>query len=256
MKKLQYTFILAILSFFGFSLAFTSCREYIDYPVEEPPIDLLCTLNIRGGCLDQWELVDDGFGYKSLEPAGDFLRTLNYLYTLPAAAGGPGPKTTFNTDDSYSGTYAALLVTGSFQPYPTQPPIIIPGLVGTDSLDIPNATICVGKSYTSKPLSFQGYYKYEPVGGDSALFSVLLSKYNTGAHKRDTIALARQVITNPVSTYTMLDLPLNYYFTDVTPDTLTLLICSSADIRFNDLMNCKGQVGSKLWVDEISFIMP
>jgi len=254
MKKLQYSFIIAILSFFGISLAVTSCREYIDYPVEEPPIDLLCTLNIRGGCLDQWELVDDGFGYKSLEPAGDFLRTLNYLYTLPAAAGGPGPKTTFNTDDSYSGTYAALLVTGEFSPQGS--PILIPGLLGTDSLDIPNGTISVGKRYTEKPLRFQGYYKYEPVGGDSALFSVLLSKYNTGAHKRDTIALARQVITNTVSTYTMIDLPLNYYFTDVTPDTLTLLICSSADIRFNDLMNCKGQVGSKLWVDEISFIMP
>lgn len=254
MKKLRFPFIIAVLTFMGFSLAFTSCREYIDYPVEEPPIDLLCTLNIRGGCFDQWELVDDGYGNKCLEPAGDFLRTLNYLYTLPEAAGGPGPKTTYNTDDSYSGTYAALLVTGCFSPMGDS--IIIPGLIGTDSLDIPNATISVGKRYTEKPLRFQGYYKYEPVGGDSALFSVLLSKYNTGAHKRDTIALARQVIKNTVSTYTMIDLPLDYSFTDVTPDTLTLLICSSADIRFNDLMNCKGQVGSKLWVDEISFIMP
>jgi len=254
MKKFRFSFIIAILSFFGFSLALTSCREYIDYPVEETPIDLLCTLNIRGGCLDQWELVDDGYGNKCLEPAGDFLRTLNYLYTLPADAGGPGPKTAFNTDDSYSGAYAALLVTGSFSPQGTS--IIIPGLLGTDSLDIPNATISVGKPYTAKPLRFQGYYKYEPVGGDSALVSVLLSKYNTVAHKRDTIALARQIIKNTVTTYTMLDLPINYSFTDVTPDTLTLLICSSADIRFNDLMNCKGQVGSKMWIDEISFVMP
>lgn len=253
MKKLRYNFILTILSFFGFSLAFTSCREYIDYPVEETPIDLLCTLNIRGGCLDQWELVDDGNGYKSLEPAGDYLRTLNYLYTLPAAAGGPGPQTTYKADDSYSGTYAALLVTGEFSPQGS--PILIPGLLGTDSLDIPNATICVGKPYTSKPARFQGYYKYEPVSGDSALVSVLLSKFNTVAGKRDTIALARSVYKDSITSYTHIDIPINYYSAE-TPDTLTLLISSSAGIKLNDLFHCVGRVGSKLWIDEIQFVMP
>ncbi|HOY32156.1 MAG TPA: PCMD domain-containing protein [Bacteroidales bacterium] len=253
MKKAPYFFVVVFLILTGCFIILPSCRKYLDDYEQEPPVELLCTLNIRGGCFDQWVNRDDGSGFKCLEPAGDYLRTLNYLYTLPTEAGGPGPKTTFNTSDSYAGTYAALLVTGSFSPMGS--PIIIPGLVGTDSLDIPNATIRVGKPYTAKPLRFQGYYKYEPVGGDSALVSVLLSKFNSGAGKRDTIGLARQVYKNTVTTYTSIDLPFTYFSTE-TPDTLTLLICSSADIRFNDLMNCKGQVGSKFWIDEISFVMP
>ncbi|HOV11832.1 MAG TPA: hypothetical protein PLL90_08715, partial [Bacteroidales bacterium] len=106
-----------------------------------------------------------------------------------------------------------------------------------------------------KPLKFRGYYKYAPVGGDSALVSVLLSKYNPALGKRDTIGLGREIFKNVVTEYTMIDLPINYQSQE-TPDTLTLLVCSSAGIRFDDLMNCKGQVGSTMWIDEIFFIMP
>jgi hypothetical protein len=252
MKRFHYSFILIISAFFGF-LLLSSCRKYIDETTEETPIDLVCTLNIRGGCLDQWELVNDGYDNLCLEPAGDYLRTLNYLYTLPIAAGGPGPQTTYKADDSYSGNYAALLITGEFSPMGS--PILIPGIVGTDSLDIPNATIRVGKPYTSKPVSFQGYYKYEPVDGDSALVSVLLSKFNSAAGKRDTIALAREVYKNFTTSYTHIDIPLNYYSTE-TPDSLTLLISSSAGLNLNDLFHCVGRVGSKMWIDEIQFVMP
>lgn len=236
----------------SFILTASSCKK--DPPDPPPPDDTVdCQLNIPGGCMDEWVNWDDGYGFICMEPAGKFLRTLNYLTTLPSAIGGPGPQTTDSTRDSYSGKYAALLTTKTFSPQGS--PILIPGLIGTDSLDIPNGTIRLGNRYTQKPLKFQGYYKYEPVNGDSALVSVLLSKFNTLAGKRDTIALARQVYKNTVSTYTLIDLPLNYYNSD-TPDTLTLIICSSAGVKFNDLMNCEGQVGSKMWIDEISFVMP
>jgi len=253
MKKLHYSFTVIFCVFFVSLTIFSSCRKYIDYIEEEPPVKLECTLNIPGGCLDQWMNWDDGNGFKCLEPAGNFLRSLNYLYTLPVAAGGPGPQTADSTRDSYSGKYAALLTTKSFSPMGQ--PILIPGLIGTDSLDIPNATIRVGKPYTKRPIAFDGYYKYEPVNGDSALISVLLSKFNSTESKRDTIALVKAIYKNTVTTYTHIELPLTYYST-VTPDSITLLICSSGGIRLDDLMNCKGQVGSKLWIDEISFIMP
>ena len=256
MKKKYCFFIIAFLASIGFFAILPSCRPYIDYIKEEPPVDLQCTLNITGGCLDQWTLLDDGTGNKSFEPAGGFLRTLNYLYTLPVAAGGPGPLTSDTTPDSYSGKYAALLTTKNFSPMGS--PILIPGLVGTDSLDISAQNIRLGKPYSLKPLRFQGYYKYEPVGGDSAMVSVLLSKYNSVAGKRDTLAIARQIIKNTVQIYTLIDIPLIYdtAYIAQTPDTLTLLLCSSAGINFADLFHCKGQVGSKMWIDEISFIMP
>lgn len=252
MKKIPYISVAILMVSCGFFAVLPSCRPYIDdIPVK--PVDLECQLNIKGGCFDQWESVDDGYGNICMEPAGDYLRTLNYLTTLPVSAGGPGPLTADSSRDYYSGRYAALLTTGTFSPMGD--PIIIPGIVGTDSLDIPNATIILGKRYTSKPLKFQGYYKYQPVGGDSALILVLLSKYNTGAGHRDTVAFVQQIIRNAVNTYTPIDLSLNYYNAE-TPDSLTLIISSSAAVNFVDLMNCKGQVGSKLWIDEIQFVMP
>lgn len=237
-----------------------SCRKYI-YNNKEvtPPPDLVCQLNIRGGCLDQWYTASDNLPSNPhfwMEPAGGFLRTLNYLTALPPGAGGPGPLTADSTSDSYSGSHAALLITKSFSPNGT--PILIPGLVGTDSLDISAQNIRLGKRYTEKPLRFNGYYKYQPVSGDSALISVLLSKYNVVTSKRDTIGFVKQIYKSTVSTYTFIDLPLNYnpLYVTYTPDSLTLLICSSAGINFADVFNCKGQVGSRMWIDEISFVMP
>jgi hypothetical protein len=253
MKKVQYFSVIILLVACGFYLSFSSCRPYIDeIPLAPPPV-LNCQLNITGGCFDQWESVDDGYGNICMEPAGGYLRTLNYLTTLPGSAGGPGPLTTDSTRDSYSGKYAALLTTGTFSPQGA--PILIPGIVGTDSLDIPNATIILGKRYTSKPIKFQGYYKYQPVGGDSGIILVLLSKFNTASHHRDTVAYAQQLIKNATSSYTPIDLSINYYNSE-TPDSLTLIIASSGGVNFVDLMNCKGQVGSKLWIDEIQFVMP
>jgi len=253
MKRIQTISVSLLLVLAGIILLFISCRPYIDDVPLAPPPSLKCQLNITGGCFDQWVSVDDGYHNICMEPAGDYLRTLNYLTTLPASAGGPGPLTTDSTTDSYSGRYAALLTTATFSPMGS--PIIIPGLVGTDSLDIPNATIILGKRYTSRPIKFQGYYKYQPVGGDSGIVLVLLSKFNTAAHHRDTVAFARQVIKNAVTTYTPIDLTINYNSAE-TPDSLTLIVASSGGVNFVDLMNCKGQVGSKLWIDEIQFVMP
>ncbi len=254
MKKTYYFSIIVVLVSCATFIFMASCRKYIDdTPVVKTPDELLCQSNITGGCFDQWQSIDDGYGLICMEPAGNYLRTLNYLTTLPSSVGGPGPLTTDSSRDSHSGTYAALLITGTFSPQGD--PLIIPGLVGTDSLDIPNATIHLGKRFTARPDSLQGWYKYVPVGGDSAMVSVLLSKYNVAAQKRDTIGLLRQIYHNTVYNYTFIDLPITYY-SAATPDTLTLLICSSAGINFVDLLACKGQVGSRMWIDEISFVMP
>jgi len=252
MKKIHTPFVLAFLISLGFVAILISCRPYIDTPIINNE-KLNCPLNITGGCFDQWVKLNDGYDNIWMEPAGGYLRSLNYLTTLPTSAGGPGPLTLDSTRDSYSGPFAALLITDTFSPQ--HDVVLIPGLIGTDSLDIPNATIILGKRYTSRPVSLKGYYKYIPVGGDSALVSVMLSKYNSALHKRDTVGWVKQLYKTPVTTYTLINLPITYQSTAI-PDSLTLLICSSAGVRFNDLMHCKGQVGSKMWIDEIEFIMP
>lgn len=253
MKKFSYISVVILLVTGGFFTSLFSCRPYIDDVPMPPTEGLVCTLNITGGCLDQWVWANDGNDFYCLEPSGGFLHSLNYLTTLPSSASGPGPQTTDSTTDSYSGKYAALLTTKVFTVQGT--PILIPGIVGTDSLDIPNATILLGKGYTQRPTKFNGYYKYQPVGGDSGVVFVLLSKFNTVSGHRDTVAFARQIIKNAVSTYTFIDLPIDYR-SSATPDSLTLIIASSGDINFVDLMGSKGQEGSRLWIDEIQFDKP
>ena len=254
MNKFKLTFVLAFMAFGVILLTSARCKKDPDPEPEPEPTPITCTLNISGGCFDEWVSWDDGYGFKCLEPAGSYLRTLNYLTTLPGAVGGPGPQTTDSSTDSYSGKYAALMTTKSFSPQGT--PILIPGIVGTDSLDIPNSNIRLGKRYTLKPVKLLGYYKYQPVGADSGIIMVLLSKYNTVTHSRDTVAFNQKVIKSAVTTYTAIDMPIIYHTTSVTPDTITFLAASSGGVKFQDVMHCVGEVGSKLWIDEVSFQMP
>jgi hypothetical protein len=212
-----------------------------------------CMSNITDGCLDDW-MTFNSFGNDYFNPAGGFLQSLNELAALPAAAGGPGPMTVDTVRDCVQGIYAAKLVSGSFNPLGS--PIFIPGYIGSSVLDIPNATIYLGKPYTLRPERFQGYYKYSPVGGDSALVQVMLSRYNSGAGKRDTLSFDRIIIHSAVPVYTQIDFPLNYLDTLNTPDTLILVFASSAGVNFQVLDGSHGQVGSTMWVDDLKFVFP
>ncbi|MBI5539777.1 MAG: PCMD domain-containing protein [Bacteroidia bacterium] len=257
MNNKKAFFVLGLIAVSLLLVFVNACKKD---PAETTPVDttnhtITCQLNIPGGCLDQWVTVGaDGSTW--IEPGGDFLRTLNELSSMPPEIGGPGPVTVVETTDSYSGK-AAKLTTKIFHPLPTTN-IVLPGMLGATRLDIPNQTIHIGKPYTFKPVKFQGYYKYQPVNGDSALVLILLSKYNSGTGKRDTIGYVRQTYTAAITTYTKIELPIYYYPAHIseTPDSLSLIIISSAGLNLQSLTQCTGQDGSTLWMDEISFIMP
>jgi hypothetical protein len=245
----------AIVIFAVITAAFSiqsGCKKETTPPVDEPDPVVTCTANITGGCFDEWKDITTGV-YPYYEPAGDFLKTLNLLASLPPEIGGPGPVTTEKTTDSYSGAMAAKLISKVFSPQQGTN-IFLPGLVASSELNIPAQTIDLGKPYTGRPVSFKGYYKYFPVSGDSALIEVLLTKYNTSLHKRDTIAITKNIIKNTVSSYTLFDYALTYHSTD-TPDTAVILLVSSAGINFQNLQGCTGQIGSTMYVDEIYFGM-
>ena len=256
MKTLQRFCIVSAVIISAGLLTASSCKKPVEPPPPEPPAPLTCELNISGGCFDQWVSVSyESYDYSWMEPAGDFLRTLNELYALPPILGGPGPITTDSTRDCYAGTHAAKLVTAIFTPQVGHD-ILIPGLVGATTLDIGKQTIYIGKPYSSKPLAIQGWYKYFPVSGDSSMVEVQLHRYNAALGKRDTIAWVQQKYKGVTASYTKFELPLVYYDNNATPDSISLLIVSSAGIDFSSLQNCKGQPGSTMFVDEISFIMP
>jgi hypothetical protein len=252
MKTNRIFLILVYLAIGSIAMLGSKCKKDPD-PEPEPEPTITCTSNITDGCMDDWKSYNY-LGNTYLDLTSGFLQTLNQLSALPAAAGGPGPVTVDSVTDCTQGKYAARLVSKEFSPMGT--PIFIPGYVGASVLDIPNATIHLGKPYTLRPQRFQGSYKYSPVGSDSAMVQIVLSRFNAGAGKRDTIAFDKIIIKNAVSSFTQLDFPLTYKDLVNSPDTLILVISASAGVNFQVLDGSHGQIGSTMWVDDLKFVFP
>lgn len=252
MKRIITVFILLIIC----GIIIISCKKDDPTPLPTHETFYPCDLNVTNGCFSNWiyKFPESSPNDTFLEVQGGFLSTLNELSILPPQITMNPVKTVYKTSDFVVGPYAARMISKKLVLNSTQE-IFIPGMIGSTDLDIPNQTIHIGKPYTEKPYAFQGYYKYFPANGDSGLILAMLTKFNTALSKRDTIAYARLVVKNTVGTYTNFVLPLNYWDLTATPDSVSLLMVSSAGINLNDLFHCVGQEGSVMYIDEISYKM-
>ena len=142
------------------------------------------------------------------------------------------------TTDKYSGTYAAKISTQSFLGQ------TIPGIASLGNIDIANQAVSGGVPFTSKPISLKGYFKYTPVGNDSMLIAVILTRNSGGV--KDTIGGGIFSVKTAVNNYTQFTLPI-YYDQSISgnPDTLNIVLLSSAAMPFG--------VGTTLFVDDLTF---
>ena len=217
--------------------------------------------NIPNGGLEDWyEVVVPGatnFHQPGVPNWDNFLFSLNELASIPPPIG-PGPVTVFRTDDKYSGTYAAKLVSAPFQ-ISDSVTVFIPGMLGTAKLYFAGIKALIGKGCPGcRPLKVSGYYKAEPVNGDSCAVVILVSKWNSETHKKDTIGYGRFVEYNQVTTYTSFDVPVVYNpeMISAVPDSLTILAVSSAGFNAVNFMFQVGQPGSTMYVDELMLEYP
>lgn len=221
MKALK---ILFALLFFLFS-----CKKEETPQTQEiiPPVSSEQNLNF-----EKWDIINqNGITYE--EPTGGFWATLNPLAKLN------GPITAVKTNDAQNGNYAVLLETKTWGN------ITIPGLLVVGTFLTQDPFIFQGKPYTEKLISVNGYYKYFPQNGDTAIIYTKLSKFNHIKGYQDTIADASFIITTEVNSYQHFNLPLNYYSNE-NPDSLTIVFVSSIQGG-----NFQGQNGSKLFVDNL-----
>ncbi len=168
------------------------------------------------------------------EPASGWWTTLNPLRNLG------GPVTVSKSTDAHSGTYSARLVSDTYGT------LFSPGILLSGSLDLLAAPTFFtrGQPYTSRPSTFEGWYKYSPVDGDSGAIAVQLIKWNTTTNQRDTVGEVGIIIPNATPTWTQFVLPI-FYYSNETPDSIIVVATSSADGG-----NFNGAVGSELWVDD------
>ena len=213
---------------------------------------------IPNGNFENWYnvVVNPSLNYDDIGtgPTDNWTATLNSLAAVPPSAGGPGPVTVFKSTDMHSGNFAAKAVSANFPLGPVT--IFIPGMIGTAQMDMVGVRALIGKPCADcRPSHFKGYYKFEPVNGDSCSAVILLSKWNSTAKKRDTIGYGKMVQHNAVSTYTQFDIPVTYTGTGVV-DSISMLVVSSAGFNVINFIGSVGQVGNTMYVDDLTLDYP
>lgn len=107
------------------------------------------------------------------------------------------------------------------------------------------------------------YYKYLPVGGDTASISVVLFNFPDtvpffGPYLAytDTLFYLEQDIVHAVETYTQLLLDLDYQ-SDSPPEYIAVDIVTNKNAsEYGDLEPGQGNAGTTLWVDDIELMYP
>jgi len=156
------------------------------------------------------------------------------------------------TSDCHGGTYAAHLETKSVFSVPAAGNLFT-GVFVADGF---NSQALRGVSFTDKPESIKGYYKYSPSNYDNgtaivpdtcAIYAIL--SYWDGV-QRVEIARAEMYSANAVTSYTLFDLDFNYVLSN-TPDTIAIVFASS---KYGDLF--EGGIGSTLLIDDVELVYP
>jgi hypothetical protein len=199
-------------------------------------------LNVRGGDFEHWKY---RAAWHYSEPDSSIFSTLNALDSVGAGI------TVYPCDTAHSGTYSARLVTQNI----ALMGITIPGVIGTIKINWVENKAILGIPYpygSDKPIKFSGYYQSYPISGDSSAAVILLSKWNTTSHHRDTLAYNRLVFKGTINSWTKFDTAINYLDQTTAPDSLTLLFLSCAGFNATNMFGSVGQVGSMAMFDDVN----
>ena len=189
------------------------------------------------GDFESWTSFSQG-AVTYMEPSSGWWGTLNKLSYLGS------PITVSKDSLSYKNQFSAKLETKMWGSS-----FLLTGILAAGYFD-ENATIgenlILGRPYDKTPLSLNGYFKYISVNNDSAGFYANLTKYNISTQQRDTIAEATFVVLETVNSFTLFEIPFEYYTSGINPDTINVVFTSSAGGK--DFL---GQEGSTLYVDDV-----
>ncbi|MDR1878701.1 MAG: T9SS type A sorting domain-containing protein [Bacteroidales bacterium] len=180
-----------------------------------------------------------------------FLSTLNTLHELTGDEG-DAPLTAYRLEgaEAYDGNYAVKVVSNTMAFGDLN--IFLPGVAATLFIQFEGELDCIlGKpfSFTVPPSGLKGWYKYTPVNGDSAAIEIRLKRGGV------VIGSGKQVVKETVADWSEFTVPVTYTSTEA-PDSVIVIFASSGNYDFTNLgtlMQCKGQIGSALCIDNVEF---
>ena len=191
------------------------------------------------------------------EACGDYLEfetelfyTLNSLYR-ENNTGGCSDITAWKDGNAQHGSYCIKLVSGRVPAGTSY--VFLPGMVGTLNQEFVSEFLNSGGNVTiSKlwddytPCALEGYFKYKPVSGDSALIDIGFYDYD------GLVFVEQQIIHDNVDKWTKFSIPIPNKYWDEEFHEIRIIFAASAGVKWEKLDECKGQIGSTLWVDNIS----
>lgn len=155
------------------------------------------------------------------------------------------PQLLFRTDDAHSGNFAAKAVSNTAVGMPLLTGSLSTGLFNVNLEDFLKSMI-IGVPYKSRPVRFQGYYKYFPEQNDSCEIRTSLTRWNFSTGEQEKVGEAIYRTQDTISEYTFFDLEFKY-FLEGNPDTIDMVFAASAGGEY-----FIGEVGSTIFVDDFT----
>jgi len=219
------------------------------------PFSLNAQIQLPDGSFETGWKSETGANGPYLEYETEFFYTLNSLFAIDNAQGPADITAHRDSINPQHGSYSIKLVSGKIS---VGADVFLPGMVGTINQDFVeeflgtegNVTISRDWAGYSTPHALEGWYRYRPVPSDSALIDIGFYDYN--GSELVEVFIEKLIIKQTVNNWTHFQIIIpeqyrNRYFSEI-----RILFVASAGVNFENLMECKGQLGSTLWVDNIS----
>ncbi len=202
------------------------------------------------GGFENWTYFDSQGGYWDYQTS--ILMTLNGLYEMNGDEMTTALTAFRETSNVHGGNYAMRLTSTWFGTNT----IFVPGALATlnepvgedyvsDFLDL--HVINLKEAFSFKPWRLTGYYRYEPVNGDSA--AIELKFYHSNA----LASSCPKFIIHETPQWTAFDIPTGLDNYPLAIHEMSMVFAASADYDFSDLESCRGQAGSSLYLDDLAF---
>lgn len=158
------------------------------------------------------------------------------------------------TNDSHSGEWAVQIETTTCGPLHS-------GGIST-TMEIPNSIFFPDVSHVidARPDQLSFYFKYNPVGGDTAGFEALLFNYPDSVtlmdpewfSSIDTVGIATEMIIEPANNYT--GYVANFeYFSSETPQYIAVFFTTNHNLGWGFEPDV-AHAGTTLWIDDVELI--
>lgn len=147
---------------------------------------------------------------------------------------------------SHAGTYASLMRTAINNGDTMGGVMVAHDSVSTFFNALFGGSNSLGFPYATRSANLTCYYKLTLVGGDTAAISVIMTKWNTGLQKRDTLCAVDKYLFSNVAAYTLLSIPMSYSI-NANPDT-ALIVTGIFGPN-----GAKTHVGTLFYLDDLLF---